>query len=303
MTRIRRVLARQPRTHGTAAVAKLDDALWERVGRLLVERGRLSGYDLDAAMAEQRRTGAPLDEVLVSRGCVSRQTVASAVLVVQLGRDWRRRLEEAAPPREPEPVPEPVPERERLPNVPIPPKKRFVPACLGVDVGVLVLATLMAAVAQTQSDVSPLPAAWTVAFIALSLGLYWTWRLLTYSTLLRPWADAALVAGATSLAGLVVLTIRSLAGHHAVAEALLPLWAFAVVYGLAGRIAFYLAWPVLEARRTTPEADAAPADDSPEPELEAPRPASEVVPLRPELWALLDELRREVEVVALRRAS
>ena len=286
------------------AVATLDDALWQRVGRLLVERGRISDYELDAAMAECHGTGVPLDDVLVSRGHVSRQTVASAVLVVQLGRDWRRRLAEAAPPREPGPAPEPASERERLPDVPIPPKKRFVPACLGVDVGVLVLATLMAAAAQTQSNVAPLPAAWTVAFIALSLGLYWTWRLLTYSTLLRPWADAVLVAGATSLSGLIVLTIRSLTGHHGVAEALLPLWAFAAVYGVAGRLSFYLAWPVLEARRATPDADAAPAGDSHDEQLEALGPTSEVVPLRPELWALLDQLRDEVDVVALeRRAS
>jgi hypothetical protein len=251
-------------------------------------------------MAEQRRTGAPLDDVLVSRGYVSRQTVASAVLVVQLGRDWRRRLEEAAPPRAPEP--EAKPDRERLPDVPIPPKKRFVPACLAVDAGVLVLATLMAAAAQTQSNVAPLPAPWTVAFIALALGLYWSWRLLTYSTLLRPWADAALVAGATSLAGLVVLAIRSLTGHHGVAEALLPLWAFAVVYWVAGRIAFYLAWPALEARRSTPDADAA-TDDWDE-GLEADGPPSDVVPLRPELWALLDEPRGGVDAASLeRRAS
>ncbi len=250
-------------------------------------------------MAECHGTGVALDDVLVSRGYVSRQTAASAVLVVQLGRDWRRRLEEAAPAR----ASEPKPERERIPDVPIPPKKRFVPACLGVDVGVLVLATLMAAVGQTQSNVAPLPAAWTAAFIGLSVGLYWSWRLLTYSALLRPWADATLVAGATSLSGLLVLTIRSLSGHHGVAEALLPLWAFAVVYGVAGRIAFYLVWPVLEARRTTPDVDAAPADES-SAGLEALGPTSEVVRLRPELWALLGELREEVEVVALeRRAS
>jgi hypothetical protein len=285
------------------AVATLDDALWQRVGRLLVDRGRVTDRELDAAMAECHGTGQPLDDVLVSRGHVSRHTVASAVLVVQLGRDWRRRLEQAAPARAPAPKPQPEPGRERIPDVPIPPKKRFFPACLAVDVGVLVLATLMAAVAQTQSNVAPLPAPWTVAFIALSLGLYWSWRLSTYSTRLRPWADAVLVAGATSLSALIVLTIRSLSGRQGVAEALLPLWAFAVVYGVAGRIAFYLAWPVLEARRTTPDVDAAPADDSTA-ELEALGPPSEVVPLRPELWALLDELRQEAEAVAIdRRAS
>jgi hypothetical protein len=255
VTRIGRVLARPPRTQGTAAVATLDDTLWERVGRLLVEHGRISADDLAAARAEQRSSGTPLDQVLVSRGYASRQTVASAILVAQLGRDWRRRLEETAPARASDAEVAAKPGRERLPDVPIPPRKRFVPACLAVDTGVLVLATLMAAAAQTQSNVSPLPARWTVAFIVLSLGLYWSWRLMTYSTRLRPWADAALVAGATSLSGLIVLAVRSLSGHHGVAEALVPLWAFAVVYGVAGRIAFYLAWPALEARRVTPDAD------------------------------------------------
>ena len=135
-------------------------------------------------------------------------------------------------------------------------------ACLAVDAAVLVLAALLAAAARTQSDVTLLPASWVFVFIVLALGLYWTWRLQTYSTLLRPWADAALVAGATSLSALIVLTIRSLGGHHGVAEAMLPLWAFAVVYGVAGRIGFYLAGPALEARQATPpEADAGPADE------------------------------------------
>jgi len=239
--------------------------------------------------------------VLVSRGYASRHTVASAVLVVQLGRDWRRRLVEASPAV----TSEPEPRSERLPDVPIPPRKRFVAACLAVDAAVLVLAAVVAAAARTHSHVSLLPASWVVVFVVLALGLYWTWRLLTYSTLLRPWADAALVAGATSLAALLVLTLRSLSGHHFVAEAMLPLWAFAVVYGVAGRLAFYLAWPALEARRETPpEADAEPVAEPERPSLQAVPAQSDVVPLRPELWALLDELRREVEVVALeRRAS
>jgi hypothetical protein len=79
-------------------------------------------------------------------------------------------------------------------------------------------------------------------FGALSLGLYWGWRLPTLKTKLRPWADAVLVAGATSLAAMAVLAMRSLAGKHGVAEGLLPLWAFASVYGVTGRFAFYLAW-------------------------------------------------------------
>ena len=139
-------------------------------------------------------------------------------------------------------------------------------------------------------------------FGLMALGLYWAWRLGTFGTKLRPWADALLVAGATSLAGLVVLTIRSLTGKSGVAESLLPLWAFATVYGVAGRMAFYLAWP--PRRVTAPEPIEEPARREPEePEQGPAKRILEVVPIRPELWGLLEELGREVDEVVRERSE
>lgn len=87
--------------------------LWLPLGELLVERGLLSTFQLELALAEQRRTGLRLGEVLVSMGYVS-ETALARMLLEQVGL--------TAPP-EPEPqvdepgehleaaaVPEPGPE-------------------------------------------------------------------------------------------------------------------------------------------------------------------------------------------------
>ena len=272
----------------------LDDSLWERVGRLLVTRGRLAQRELDSALAEYRRTRVPLDEVLVRRGWVSRQVVASTVLLAQVGEELQAQLREraAVKPRQ----------LEAFPDVPVEPVRRFALACLAVDAVVFALAAVVAAVARTGSSVPLPPAGWIALFGALSLGLYWAWRLATLRTKLRPWADALLVAGTASLAGLAVLTIRSLAGKSGVAEGLLPLWAFAAVYGVTGRLAFYLAWTPKAA--LSPEPVAAPRLRTSDPPVRLPAPrALEVVPLRPDISALLEELQVEIDAVVRERAS
>jgi hypothetical protein len=140
-------------------------------------------------------------------------------------------------------------------------------------------------------------------FGALSLGLYWAWRVPMLKTKLRPWADALMVAGSTSLAATTVLAIRSLTGKTGVAEDLLPLWAFASVYGVAGRLAFYLAWPP---RAEAPEQETGEPrprrriEPVPEP---APKRTLEVVPLRPDISAALDELLAEIDVLVRERAA
>jgi hypothetical protein len=289
----RRVLRRPRGSRGTPTVATLDGALWERVGRLLVARGRLSRARLASAVAEQRRTGRPLDEILVERGDVTRHAVASTVLVVQLGRDWREQV------RVREGGDQPA-QRRPLPDVPVGTQRTFTLACVTVDASVLTVAALLASVARSRSNVQLPPTGWMAVFAALTLGLYWAWRLATYRRSLRPWADAVLIAGAAGLAAMTVLTIRSLTGHAGGATELLPLWAFATVYCVAGRLAFYLVWTVVAAR--SPE----PADRKRTPpertERSAPSPRSigrrmEVVPLHPELWGVFDELRREVDAI------
>ena len=302
---LRRVLARRRRSADAPGVATLDAALWERVGRLLVARGELTQSELEGALAEQRRTRAPLDEILVERGHVTRHGIATTVLVIQLGREWREKLREspaaeaveAAAPAPPGPAP--------LPDVPAGPRRAFVLACLAIDVSMLALAAGGAALARRSSDVPLPPAGWIAVFAALTLGLYWSWRLYTFRTRLRPVADVLLIAGATGLAAMAMLTIRSLAGESGVGDELLPLWAFAAVYGVAGRMGFYLAWSVRVA--LPPEPVAAEPDEIDEPDelptvISTPggpsRPRRmELVPLRPELWGVLDELRREVDAI------
>jgi hypothetical protein len=168
----------------------------------------------------------------------------------------------------------------------------------------LALAAGGAALARRGSDVPLPPAGWIAVFSALTLVLYWSWRLYTFRTGLRPLADVLLIAGASGLAAMAMLTIRSLAGESGVGDELLPLWAFTAVYGVAGRMGFYLAWSARLA--LPPEPVAAEPEESGEPELpEAVSPPTapqrtrrmEIVPLRPELWGVFDELRREVDAL------
>jgi len=278
------------------AVVTLDDPLWERVGRFLVARGRLGQRELDSALAEYRRTRVALDEVLIRRGVVSRQAVASAVLVVQLGDELEAQLRERRPAAKGE--------LEAFPDVPCEPVRPFALACLVVDAAVFAVAVLVAGVARSSSNVPLLPAAWIALFGALSLGFYWGWRAATLKTKLRPWADALLVAGSTSLGALAVLAIRSVTGKTGIAEGLLPVWAYASVYGVAGRMAFYLAWPPKRAVSPEPAGEPRPRtriEVVPSP-ARAPR-ALEVVPLRPDVSALLEELLAEIDVVVSERLA
>jgi len=179
-------------------------------------------------------------------------------------------------------------------------------ACLGVDLTMILLATLAAAWSRSATGRAFPPAGWVVLVALLIPALYWSWRLYTCLTKLRPFADAVLIAGASAFAAMVVLSLRSLAGETDVVDAFLPLWALVAVYGVVGRFAFYLFWTVWAARRSEPapsDAAAEPVGDESSPSPPGQRHMS-VVPLRPELRGMLDELRREMDaVVAERRAS
>lgn len=93
--------------------------LWLPLGELLVERELLSQRQLELALAEQRRTGRRLGEVLVDYGFVSQEALA-ATLLQQVGlADVEEAVDTAEPEPEPalvvEPEPEPEPEAERTP--------------------------------------------------------------------------------------------------------------------------------------------------------------------------------------------
>ena len=206
------------------SVATLDDALWRRVGEILVRRQRITREQLDVARGDARLTGKPLDEVLVSYGYATRQAVASTVLAVQLG------FEGHGPPSG----------VSRLADSVSPPGRRFALWTFAVDLALLVLAVAGTVVGHRRSTV-PLPSAgWVAGFLIMTLIVYWSWRVYARNVKLRPLADAVLVAGAASVAGMLVLTVRSLTGWAGLGDELLPLWAFAAVYGVAGRLAYYL---------------------------------------------------------------
>ena len=52
---------------------------WRPLGALLVEKGLLTEQELDAALAEQRRTGRLVGQILVERGSLSAFALARAV--------------------------------------------------------------------------------------------------------------------------------------------------------------------------------------------------------------------------------
>lgn len=73
---------------------------WRPLGELLVDAGLLGADELEAALAEQQRSGRRLGEILVARGAISGPQL-TRVLAEQCGLDVK--LSEAPEPRTPEP--------------------------------------------------------------------------------------------------------------------------------------------------------------------------------------------------------
>jgi hypothetical protein len=73
------------------------------IGQILVERGEISEVDLEAALAEQERSGRRLGEILIEQGRTSWLAISRAIAEQVLD------FQNAEP--EPEPAPEPVAER------------------------------------------------------------------------------------------------------------------------------------------------------------------------------------------------
>jgi hypothetical protein len=70
------------------------------IGQILVEKNEISEQDLEAALAEQERTGRRLGEILIESGRISWLALARAIA--------EQVLDIQAPPLEPAPPPEPV---------------------------------------------------------------------------------------------------------------------------------------------------------------------------------------------------
>jgi hypothetical protein len=76
------------------------------IGQILVEKGEISEVDLEAALAEQERSGRRLGEILIEQGRTSWLALARAIAEQVLDIQQANREPEPAP--EPEAAPDPV---------------------------------------------------------------------------------------------------------------------------------------------------------------------------------------------------
>jgi hypothetical protein len=78
------------------------------IGQILVEKGEISEVDLEAALAEQERSGRRLGEILIEQGRTSWLALARAIAEQVLDIQNSPVMPEAEPQPEPEPSPDPV---------------------------------------------------------------------------------------------------------------------------------------------------------------------------------------------------
>jgi hypothetical protein len=83
------------------------------IGQILIDKGEISEVDLEAALAEQERTGRRLGEILIESGRTSWLALARAIAEQVL--DIQDVHAEPVPEPRPEPEPERVPEPESEP--------------------------------------------------------------------------------------------------------------------------------------------------------------------------------------------
>ena len=120
-------------------------------------------------------------------------------------------------------------------------------ACLAVDVAMLVFAALATSVGAYAGGFASAPVGWTVAFGGLTLALFQRRGLYKLRLRLRTLDDLRSVVTATTLAAMIVLSVRILLGDSLdlAAESIRP-WAFALVYLASGRVALH--WSQTKAR-------------------------------------------------------
>ena len=84
------------------------------IGQILVEQGEISEADLEAALAEQERSGRRLGEILIEQGRTSWLALARAIAEQVLDIQRSPAVAEQAPQAEPEPAPEPAPDPVKM---------------------------------------------------------------------------------------------------------------------------------------------------------------------------------------------
>jgi exopolysaccharide biosynthesis polyprenyl glycosylphosphotransferase len=116
-----------------------------------------------------------------------------------------------------------------------------------VDATMLALAGLATSLGAAAGGFASAPIGWTVAFGVLTLLLFRTRGLYALRLRLRTLDDLRSIATATTLAAMIVLSVRILLGDSLdlAAESIRP-WAFALVYLASGRVALH--WSQTKAR-------------------------------------------------------
>ena len=110
----------------------------------------------------------------------------------------------------------------------------------GVDMGMLVLAAVAVVIGGNAAGVASPPLTATASFVVLCLALYWSRGLFRLRFRLHTLDDLRAILIATTVAAMIVLTARLLLGSTAdVATESARLWAFALAYVSAGRVAWY----------------------------------------------------------------
>ncbi|HEX6699565.1 MAG TPA: sugar transferase [Gaiellaceae bacterium] len=127
------------------------------------------------------------------------------------------------------------------------PTKAWALGCLAVDATMLVVAALATSVGAHAGGFKSAPVLWTIAFGLLTVLLFRNRGLYALKLRLRSLDDVRSIFVATTLAAMIVLSVRLLIGDSVdlAAESLRP-WAFALVYLASGRVALY--WSQTKAR-------------------------------------------------------
>jgi lipopolysaccharide/colanic/teichoic acid biosynthesis glycosyltransferase len=121
-------------------------------------------------------------------------------------------------------------------------------ASVGVDVTMLVAASVAAIAAGHATGMATPPARWALAYGCIAILLYQARSLYRVPLTLRIIDDLRVLMTATTLAAVIAITFRLVVSPapHIAAE-FVRLWAFALVYVSAGRVA--LAWSQIVERR------------------------------------------------------
>jgi exopolysaccharide biosynthesis polyprenyl glycosylphosphotransferase len=119
-------------------------------------------------------------------------------------------------------------------------------SALGVDVAMLLLAAVGTVVGARLANIAAPPVAWLVFSTLLTLFLFAARGLYRLGFRLKTLDDLRVVAGATTLAAMITLSLRALLGDPSLAAESIRPYAFALVYLAAGRVA--LNWSQTKAR-------------------------------------------------------